>query len=160
MITDYILIGNYIWGFSVTIRLTMNDTGRSHTVCLVGDLYVSKRMCGLAGFSALRAVFLFINTKACGGWIRLIVGFQPLMVTSRTGLFGPNDLRLTIFGCQATDSIPPQVSRKESPKACGFNSIRNQTALGFNSIRKQNVPNRVKNQSEVLSRVSPYRCCM
>ncbi len=29
-------------------------------------------------------------------------------------LFGPNHLRPTIFGCQGTDSIPPQVSRKES----------------------------------------------
>ena len=27
---------------------------------------------------------------------------------------GPNDLRSTIFGFQATDPIPPQVSRKES----------------------------------------------
>ncbi len=27
-------------------------------------------------------------------------------------LFGPNDIRPAIFGCQATDSIPPQVSRK------------------------------------------------
>ncbi len=29
-------------------------------------------------------------------------------------LFEPNDIRPTIFGCQATDSIPSQVSRKES----------------------------------------------
>ena len=27
-------------------------------------------------------------------------------------LFEPNDLRPTILGCQATDSIPPQASRK------------------------------------------------
>ncbi len=27
-------------------------------------------------------------------------------------MFGPKDLRQTIFACQATDSIPPQVSRK------------------------------------------------
>ncbi len=27
--------------------------------------------------------------------------------------FGPNDLRPTIFGCQATDSIPPQASRND-----------------------------------------------
>ena len=27
-------------------------------------------------------------------------------------MFGQNDLRPTVFGCQATDSIPPQVSRK------------------------------------------------
>ncbi len=29
-------------------------------------------------------------------------------------LFGPNDLSPAVFRCQATDSIPPQVSRKES----------------------------------------------
>ncbi len=29
-------------------------------------------------------------------------------------LFWLNDLHLTILGCQATDSIPPQMSRKES----------------------------------------------
>ena len=29
-------------------------------------------------------------------------------------LFGPNDLHPTIFGCQPTDSVPPQESRKES----------------------------------------------
>ncbi len=66
-----------------------------------------------------------------GGGIRLIVGFQPLMVISPTAswirwcmkvyvwcfnvdffLFGPNDLRLTILGCQATDSIQPHVTTK------------------------------------------------
>ncbi len=67
------------------------------------------------------------------GWIRLTVGFQPLMVISLTAswirwcmqvwacelmwepvLFGLNDLRPTFFRCQATDSVPQQVSRKES----------------------------------------------
>ncbi len=35
-------------------------------------------------------------------------------VTCGPVLFGPNDVRPTFFGCQATDSIPPQVNRKES----------------------------------------------
>ena len=33
-------------------------------------------------------------------------------------MFGPNGLCPTIFGCQATNSIPPQVSRKESLRPC------------------------------------------
>ncbi len=43
-------IGNYIWGFNVTTDLTLNHTERSHTVCVVEDLYVSKRICGWAGY--------------------------------------------------------------------------------------------------------------
>ncbi len=67
------------------------------------------------------------------GWIRLIVGFQPLMVISPTASWIPwcvqvyacelmwtclvwaiYDLRPRVLGCQATDSIPPQVSRNKS----------------------------------------------
>ncbi len=88
------------------------------SVDLIGPLHRSERVCVWGG----------------GGWIRFIVGFQPLMVISPTAswirfggvwrcmrvswcgpvLFGPNDLRPTVFRCHATDSIPPQVSRKES----------------------------------------------
>ncbi len=46
-------------GSTLPSDLTLNYTERLHTVCVVGDLYASKRMCGLAGLSALRAVFLF-----------------------------------------------------------------------------------------------------
>ncbi len=44
------------------------------------------------------------------------VAYAGLCVVSYCGpvLFRPNDLRPTIFECQTTDSIPPQVSRKES----------------------------------------------
>ncbi len=40
--------------------IALNDTERSYTVCLVGVMYASKRICGRAGFSALRAVFLLL----------------------------------------------------------------------------------------------------
>ncbi len=61
-----------------------------------------------------------------GGRIWLKVSFQPLKIIHTNCrldsvvhvgvcvvLFGPNNLR-PIFGCQDTDSIPPQASRKES----------------------------------------------
>ncbi len=57
-----------------------------------------------------------------GGWIRLIVGFQPLMVISPTAswirwcmqVYACELLWTCLVRCQATDSISPQVSRNES----------------------------------------------
>ena len=39
--------------------IALIDTERSYTVCMVGVMYASKRICGRAGFSSLRTVFLF-----------------------------------------------------------------------------------------------------
>ncbi len=46
---------------------------------------------------------------ACGCWcgVVMLISFLPV-------LFVPKDLSPASLGCQATDSIPPQVSRKES----------------------------------------------
>ncbi len=97
-------------------------------------LFFSHKCLRTAELTFSRLTNLHMNspqTKQVGeGGIGLIVGFQPLMVISATAsgfgglcrcmrvsqygpaLFGPNDLRPTVFRCQATDSI--QVSRKES----------------------------------------------
>ena len=57
-------VGDFLWleivyGGSIPLSdIALNDTERSYTVCVVGVLYAFKRICGRAGFSALRAVFL------------------------------------------------------------------------------------------------------
>ncbi len=54
----------------------------------------------------------FVHKWACGLWmgIRLNVCFIYL---SRL-LFGANDLHPAVLGCQTTDSVPPQVSRRNN----------------------------------------------
>ena len=46
-------------------------------------------------------------------WDSVVYTGVCVVISCGPVLFGPNDLRPTMFGCQATDSIPPQVSRKE-----------------------------------------------
>ncbi len=95
-------------------------------------------------------VCLCSHAWAMEGWIRIIIGFQPpfqppfhrlghitdcnldsvvyaslcVWVNVDLSSFGSNSLRPTAFGCQATDSIPSQVSRKESLRPFILTPIR------------------------------------